>query len=240
MKIYEIIYQSLERNILKEIYNPGDFLPSENVLRREYNVSRDTIRKALSLLMDRGYIQKIPGKGSIIIKRNQLRFPISGLTSYKELQNSYGYESSTDVISLKKVIIDTEMSRKTGFEIGNTCWLLIRTRKIDNQKVILDKDLLLVDIIPDLDTEVASNSLYNYLEKELHIIIAFAEKEITIDSLTEEDKKLLTLNKQDNNIVCIKSRVFTNNATQFQFTESRHRVDKFRFFDFARRNSSTL
>lgn len=240
MKTYEMIYQTIERGILKGIYPPGSYLPSENQLRKTYAVSRDTIRKALSLLMANGYIQKMQGKGSLVLKREQLRFPVSGLTSYKELQNSYGYESVTDVVSLTKVTIDEELARITGFEVGELCWSLIRTRQIDQKKVILDKDLLLASLIPELDTEIAKDSIYRYIEQDLHISIGFAEKEITIDSLTDEDRDLLDLNQQDINIVSVKSRVYTSEAQQFQYTESRHQVDKFRFFDFARRNPSTM
>lgn len=174
------------------------------------------------------------------MKREQLRFPVSGLTSYKELQNSYGYDSSTDVISLKKVMINEKEVRVTGFEIGAVCWELIRTRAIDQKKVILDKDLLLTTVVPELDTEIAKDSIYRYFENQLGLNIAFAEKEITIDALTDEDRELLDLNQHDINIVSVKSRVFTSDARQFQYTESRHQVDKFRFFDFARRHPSTM
>lgn len=240
MKNYEVIYQAIERGILKDIYEAGTYLPSENTLRQTYHVSRDTIRKALALLMANGYIQKIQGKGSLVLKREQLRFPVSGLTSYKELQNSYGYESSTAVVSLRKITIDQETAHVTGFEVGAICWELIRTRAIDQKKVILDKDLLSIEIIPELDTEIAKDSIYRYFENQLGINISFAEKEITIDALTDEDRELLDLNQHDINIVSVKSRVFTSDAHQFQYTESRHQVDKFRFFDFARRHPSTM
>ncbi|MGM0237902.1 trehalose operon repressor [Enterococcus sp. AZ103] len=240
MKSYEVIYQAIERGILKGNYEAGTFLPSENKLRETYHVSRDTIRKALSLLMANGYIQKIQGKGSLVLKREQLRFPVSGLTSYKELQNSYGYDSNTEVVSLKKITIDEKNSRITGFEEGAVCWELIRTRAIDQKKVILDKDLLLTTLVPELDTEIAKDSIYRFFENQLGLNIAFAEKEITIDALTDEDRNLLDLNQHDINIVSVKSRVFTNDAKHFQYTESRHQVDKFRFFDFARRHPSTM
>jgi len=240
MKNYEVIYQAIESGILKGVYEAGAYLPSENKLRQTYHVSRDTIRKALSLLTANGYIQKIQGKGSLVLKREQLRFPVSGLTSYKELQNSYGYDSSTDVVSLKKIIIDKKMADVTGFEISSVCWELIRTRAIDQKKVILDKDILLTAIVPEMDTEIAKDSIYRYFENQLNLNIAFAEKEITIDALTNEDRDLLDLNQHDINIVSVKSRVFTSDARQFQYTESRHQVDKFRFFDFARRHPSTM
>jgi GntR family transcriptional regulator, trehalose operon transcriptional repressor len=36
-------------------------------------------------------------------------------------------------------------------------------------------------------------------------------------------------------VVVIRSQVYLDDANLFQFTESRHRPDKFRFVDFARR-----
>ena len=103
-----------------------------------------------------------------------------------------------------------------------------------------DKDILLTTIVPELDTEIAKDSIYRYFENQLGLTISFAEKEITIDALTDEDRELLDLNQHDINIVSVKSRVFTSDARQFQYTESRHQVDKFRFFDFARRHPSTM
>jgi GntR family trehalose operon transcriptional repressor len=137
-------------------------------------------------------------------------------------------------------VIDDKTAHVTGFEAGAVCWKLIRTRAIDQKKVILDKDILLTTIVPELDTEIAKDSIYRYFENQLGLTISFAEKEITIDALTDEDRELLDLNQHDINIVSVKSRVFTSDARQFQYTESRHQVDKFRFFDFARRHPSTM
>ena len=238
MKAYELIYGTLEGNILKGLYPPEDFLPSEAQLMRQYGVSRDTVRKALGKLMANGYIQKIQGKGSLVLKRDQFRFPVSGLTSYKELQKSAGYQSVTRVVRLKKIVIDTEQAETTGFMVGDEVIVLTRVREIDGLKIIVDQDLLLTSVVPYLDTEIAEDSIYSYFENKLGLNIAFAEKEITVEMLTEEDHALLDLNDNDRNIVVIRSRVFLANAQQFQYTESRHRADKFKFYDFARRNAS--
>ena len=54
-------------------------LPSENDLAREYGVSRETIRKALLLLLENGYIHKIQGKGSIVLDVQRYRMPVTGI-----------------------------------------------------------------------------------------------------------------------------------------------------------------
>lgn len=88
----------------------------------------------------------------------------------------------------------------------------------------------------ELDTEIAKDSLYAYFEKELGLAISFAEKEITVDPVKTLDRLYLDLNEQDAYIVSVTSRVFLKNMHQFQYTESHHRLDKFKFHDFARRH----
>ena len=50
------------KKIDTRFYKRNTELPSENELVKEYGYSKDTIRKALSLLELNGYIQKIKGK----------------------------------------------------------------------------------------------------------------------------------------------------------------------------------
>lgn len=82
--------------------------------------------------------------------------------------------------------------------------------------------------------EIAEQSIYDYLENQLHLIIAYAQKEITIDQITNRDKLLLDIGAE-HHVVSVKSKVYLTNKHQFQFTESRHKLEKFRFVDFATR-----
>lgn len=81
--------------------------------------------------------------------------------------------------------------------------------------------------------EIAEKSIYAYLEGELNFDISYAHKEITVEPCHSEEKKLMQT--KDDYLVLIKSRVFLSSAQQFQYTESRHKLDKFKFVDFARR-----
>ncbi|WP_407406428.1 GntR family transcriptional regulator, partial [Peribacillus sp.] len=68
----------------------GSLLPSENELADMYAASRETVRKALKILAEDGYIHKVQGKGSIVLDVTKLDFPISGLVSFKELSSKMG------------------------------------------------------------------------------------------------------------------------------------------------------
>ena len=68
----------------------------------------------------------------------------------------------------------------------------------------------------------------------IHFKVSFAKKEIVVVPASEEEKRLLDMHEYDL-LVCVKSYTYLEDATLFQYTESKHRPDKFRFVDFARR-----
>ena len=87
---YQIIFNTIVGQIKSGEIPPNTLLPSENELKDQYDTSRETIRKALNLLAQNGYIQKVRGKGSIVIDINKFDFPVSGLVSFKELADKMG------------------------------------------------------------------------------------------------------------------------------------------------------
>jgi GntR family transcriptional regulator, trehalose operon transcriptional repressor len=113
-------------------------------------------------------------------------------------------------------------------------WKVIRVREIDGSRIILDKDFLNKTYVPQLTEETCKDSIYEYLEGTLELKIAFAKKEIVAQKCTQEDKKYLDM-EDFNMVIVVKNYVYLEDMTLFQYTESRHRPDKFRFVDFARR-----
>ena len=120
-----------------------------------------------------------------------------------------------------------------GMDSGDM-YEVMRIREIDGEKVILDIDYLNAQVIPGLTIEHAQDSLYEYIEGMLGLKVSFAKKEIVVFPATEEEKKLLDMHEYDL-LVCVKSYTYLEDATLFQYTESKHRPDKFRFVEFARR-----
>lgn len=61
---YFSLMEQLKKDIINGQIKPGDKLPSENELSEEYGISRHTVRKALSILANDGYIVAEHGKGT--------------------------------------------------------------------------------------------------------------------------------------------------------------------------------
>lgn len=233
---YLTIYDEITEKIKSKEYKARSILPSENDYMQQYNVSRDTIRKSLNLLEQNGYIQKIKGKGSLVLEINKFDFPVSGLVSFRELAQKMGLKCETFVDKLEVIKPDKLLKKNLNLTSKDEVWQVIRIREIDGEKVILDKDFINKKYVSALTEEICKNSIYEYIENVLGLQISFARKEITIEEVTEEDKKYLDL-ENHHMIAVVKNYVYLNDASLFQYTESRHRTDKFRFVDFARRNS---
>lgn len=237
MAKYQDIYNHLRSIIINKKIKPNSYLPSEMELMKKFNSSRDTIRKALNLLASNGYIHKEKGKGSLVLDLSTINFPISGITSYKELENSHLIcKSTTFVHEFNLIPADEEIQSLLHISNGDV-YKTVRIRTIDQEKIIIDTDYLRSDIIKDLEIKHAQNSLYEYIENDLGLVISFARKEITVIPATDEEKELLDM-KDYGLLVCIRSWTYLEDATLFQYTISKHRPDKFRFIDFARRDKT--
>ncbi|UWD48293.1 trehalose operon repressor [Clostridioides difficile] len=234
-KFYEI-YLDLEKDIRNNVYAVGELLPTEVKLAQKYRVSRETIRKAQSLLLEKGFIQKKQGKGAIVLDINKFEIEGSGLISFNEMQKNKNLDTEISVLKNKKEIMPLEICKKLDIDAKTKIIAVERLRKINGEAVILDKDYFISEIIPEIPLTAVQSSIFNYIEKSLELKIGYANKEVTVAPVTEEDKILLDVGT-DTHVVVIRSEVYLEDTRLFQYHESRHRVDTFRFVDFARRRN---
>ena len=64
---FEEIYRDLKEKVENGDFLYRELLPSENTLIGVYDCSRNTIRRALSGLVEGGYVQSVHGKGVQVI-----------------------------------------------------------------------------------------------------------------------------------------------------------------------------
>ena len=234
MKKYKQIYEVLYKEIMDDKYAEEDFLPTEHELCEQFGVSRDTIRKSLNLLARDGLIRRRQGQGSQVMHRERINFQVSDLVSYQELNEALDLQSKTNVVSLEEVIIDKDLSEITGFVPGEPCYKIVRQRIVNDAASVLDIDYLAKRFCPSITRDIAEKSIFSYLEENLGLEIDWAEKTITIDPLTDMDRLLLDIGGE-HHVASVASRVFLKSGQQFQYTDSRHKLDKFRFVDIAKR-----
>lgn len=68
--LYQILYNSIHDKIIDGVYAEGEKLPTEKELAEQFGVSNITSKKALEMLANDGFIKRMPGKGSFVLKQS--------------------------------------------------------------------------------------------------------------------------------------------------------------------------
>ncbi len=160
LKYFQIM-ETLKEKFLSGELKAGDKLPSENELSSHYQVSRHTVRKALSILENAGYIYAVHGRGTFCsdhVRHRRNSKNIAVITTYL-----------SDYI-FPRVIqgIDTVLSRE-GYSI-----IIKNTRNSRSQEAKCLEELLQKDI-DGIIIEPSKSQIYC---KHLHLYQKLDEYEI--------------------------------------------------------------
>lgn len=74
---YLRIAGELRREVESGGLSPGSLLPSEHSLAKTYSVSRGTARAALTVLVDAGLAEVVPGKGRRLVGHAEAQSPVT-------------------------------------------------------------------------------------------------------------------------------------------------------------------
>ncbi len=233
---YDQIYAELRTRIEQQEYGFQELLPSENTLVKEYGCSRNTVRRAIGRLAGEGYVQSLHGKGvRIIYQPGQLsEFMLSGIESLKEAVARNQKEYRTKVVCFAELTVDQRISARTTFPVGEEIYYIQRVRYIDGEALILDHNYFLKEVARDLTPEIAEQSIYAYLEQELGENIVTTKRKVTVERASQIDEMYLELGDY-NCLAVVSSMTYNADGVMFEFTQSRHRPDKFAFYDLAHR-----
>ena len=90
---YLAIYEELQQQIINGDYLVGDLMPAEPDLQKRYNVSRITVRHAVQLLVDEGYVERIHGVGTIVLSQKK-SLQLQNLLSFSEENKEHNIQST--------------------------------------------------------------------------------------------------------------------------------------------------
>ncbi|TCS81794.1 GntR family transcriptional regulator [Tepidibacillus fermentans] len=123
---YLEIYEEIKNAILAGTYRPGEKLSSEHEFCQKYRVSRGTIRRALELLAEEGFVHSLHGKGVFVLDKHPITFSFGGLISFKEASEGNDQPFQTYVPKFEEIIIDQSLHKKTNLPIGEEAYHIYR------------------------------------------------------------------------------------------------------------------
>lgn len=129
---YYQIKQDILQAIKLEKLKPGDRVDSESIIKKKYNVSATTVRKAFSDLISDGYLYGIQGLGTFVAKKQMIRNLTSISFSDELLQQGYEIDMKIDDIS---EIINESIAEKLLIPKEQSITCIKRVRLANNEPI---------------------------------------------------------------------------------------------------------
>ena len=168
---YKEIYESLRRQIADGVYSPGDLLPSEHIVSRQFGVTRPTVRKALEMLAGEGIIDKHQGKVSIV-KGSPKGIGILSLSGTTSAIGEAAMETRIIVPPQIRGWSQAFIWQLTEEEKQAGCIYFERVRVIEGSPVILEITMLPNRGIPGFtDFSMENASLFDILRTKYQIVV---------------------------------------------------------------------
>lgn len=164
--VYSVVKAQLLDRIADGQWPPGYQLPSENGLAAELGVSRTSVREALLVLQQQGYIVRQRGVGTFVADvRRRLVGGLEKLSSITEMIISTGRKPSTKDYSCRREPADAVVAQKLGVVPGTPIAVISRTRLADGSPVAFCLSFLPERLFAEeADLNRYNGSMFCYLE----------------------------------------------------------------------------
>src|SRR3989344_640804 len=136
MPLWREIAQSLEQRIRSRELVPGDKLPTEYELSRQFMVNRHTVRRALSDLQEKGIVESTQGRGSFV-RRPTRPAQLKRRPRFTEGGRNGGREPATKIIKLEVRPADPRVAAALELKIGAPIIFMERHRFVDGEPTAL-------------------------------------------------------------------------------------------------------
>jgi GntR family transcriptional regulator len=207
--LYELAKEQLMEMLSQ--FEVGDRFPSEEVLSREMGISRNTLREATKIMLQKGWLVQRQGSGTFVAK--QPRLIDSGLETLKSLdsvsrRNEWSYTS--DHLNIKRRIADRELCKKLQLAEGASVTEVSQVTVVNGQKVAFLTDIVPHDVMSEDELRGSfKGSVLELLKSDKRHTIDFAYTEIKVTS-ADNLADLLEIDKNAHLLLTIETVHATN------------------------------
>lgn len=235
----DLIYKQIIRDLEKRIFNnefPTMRLPDERSLSTEYDVSRSSIKRALSRMAREGIVFKKRGSGTFI---NPLYLKSKSSFNYDEGSNlgvtdslkADGKKPGIKVLDFSVVPATTEMQTDLFLNPDDFVYQIRRLRLLDDEPIMIETGYIPIKIVPELTRDIVGKSIFNYVEKAKGQEITKSFLSITADPSNEEDQRLLGL-KPNEPVGVMAGIFFMADGTPFEISNMRMHYKQMKYTTF--------
>ena len=185
--LIERLKKDMHDRIVDGRFAPGERLPSEPELAELFGVSRNSLREAIGLLENEGYLIKRKGIGTFITESDPIiKGGIERLKGIGEFIKEKGYVPGSIVEKLEQIDCGTQLAERLNLEPGEKAIKIETLKTASGKPVASCMDIIPVKFLKGLvEAGALKESIFDYLETRHGITISFAECDL-VPSVSDE------------------------------------------------------
>ncbi len=187
--IYRQLRDVLAERIATGEWKPGQAIPNEGELAREFGVSPGTMRKALGLLEDERLITRIQGRGTFVNDHSSEEladrfFNIRGV-------DGQSISGRVEVVGLTEAVASEVESLRLELPGERPVWRLRRVRFFQDRPFVYEEASLAAELFPRLDAQAEGRIVV--LAQQHGLLLGVAQERVSIGTASRAAQEALRL-----------------------------------------------
>lgn len=224
---YIRIHDAIKKEIDGGVWEIGQRLPSERDLADDYEVSRMTLRQAITLLVEEGILERRVGSGTYVAS-HRVQEKMRGTTSFTEIVRSQGKTPSSQLISYQRKTANETEIQQLQLKATDTVVRMERVRFADNVPLVFEVASIPEKLIQSFNQEDITEHFFQTLTDNGYEI-GKSQQTIYAKNASERVANYLKVHKNHAVLALTQVSYFTD-GRPFEYVHSQYVGDRFEFY----------
>ncbi len=237
--IYYQIAKLFEELIYKGEFKPGDSLPPEHQIAEFFQISRMTVRRAISELITANLVYAQKGKGTFIAepKLDDIIFELGDF--HEEIQKK-NMTPRSKLLGVKIVRANKTLSKKLAIPLDTSCLYFSMVLTADNEPLVYEKkNIEYIKQKPILETELKDPSLTNLAVLHGEHFPTMSKRILHASIVTEEEAKVLKV-EPNTPVFVVEQTIYNSAKKPVGWGRSVYRGDKYKITSYLGWSTNTI
>lgn len=224
---YISVHNSLKEAINNNEFPANSFLPPEGDLEKHYGVSRTTVRRAIEILAQEGYVEVTQGRGTMVLSQSKKQ-NVGMLSSiYRTLKNN-GLSIRPRSVHIDTIAAEKKVAAALNIPEGNDVLRIQRIQLADELPISIITNYINPELVPDFERDFENmESLYELLEDKYGLKIDSTYDIISAKAADFTEAELLQVRCGDP-LITFERHTYSNGIPQ-TYDNNIIRADKFQY-----------
>jgi len=216
---------------------PGDKIPSENELIKNYKISNTTARKVLLEIESQGWGRRIKGKGTFVLNRTPEHQLLRTLGSIEATRRGFDFHIKAEGYTPKNIILEkTILKEGVSSEVSGKHYIIAgpvlkihQLRYADDYLLKDEVKYISLSLCPKIDRLSTEISHFKFYENTYHLRISAVKQTLSMDILAKESPN----NNFDSNspvpVFILDSVLLCKTDQVLELEKSYYKGDKYKF-----------